>query len=98
MTANIEKGAQAAVVAADHKERLAVDVNGEELAGLGNLVEAADHLPVGGEDAAALQLLDARIEIPRRGNGERFLKGISGIVKIQNVANAAFQHGEKLRT
>lgn len=95
MTANVEEGAKLAIVAANGDEWLFVHVDGEKLAGLADLIEASDHLPIGGEDAAALELIDAAIEIPGSGNGEGALQWIGRIVEIENVADRGLLHAVK---
>jgi hypothetical protein len=92
MAADVIEGAEFAVIAADDHEGFFVDVDGEELAGLLNLIEAADDLPVGGEDTVALELFDALVEIPGRRDGMRFFEGSFGIVEIQDFADAALIH------
>ena len=97
MPADVVEGAEFAVIAADDEERFAVDVDGEELARIFDLIEAADDLPVGGEDGVAFELGDARVEIPGRGDGGGVFEGMGGIVKIEDVADAALVHREGLR-
>src|SRR5208337_1620021 len=60
MAADVVESTEFAVIAADDEERFVVDIDGEELAGIFHLIEAADDLPVGGEDGVALELRDAR--------------------------------------
>ena len=95
MAADVEEGAKLAIVAANDDERLFVDVDGEELTGLADLIEAADDLPIGGEDAAAFELMDAAIEIPGSGNGESALEGIGRIVEVEDVADRGLVHAVK---
>jgi hypothetical protein len=97
MTADVIEGAKFAVIAANNDERFFVDVDGEKLAAVLDLIETADDLPVGGEDKVAFELGDARIEIPGSRNGPGILEGIGGIVEIKDVANAALVHDEGLR-
>jgi len=97
MAADVAEGAELAVIAADDDKRFVVEVDGEELAGIFDLIEAAGDLPVRREDGIAFELGDTRIEIPGRGDGPGFLEGIGGIVKIEDVANAALVHDEGLR-
>ena len=80
MTADVVKGAELAVFATDDQEWFVVDVDGEELSGLFHLIEAAHDLPVTGEDSFAFELRDAGVEIPWRGDGGGFFKGIDGVV------------------
>lgn len=97
MAADVVEGAELAVITADGEERIFVDVDGEELAGIFHLIEAADDLPVGGEDRVTFELGDARVEIPECGDGGGLLEGIGGIVKIEDVADATLMHKEGLR-
>jgi hypothetical protein len=97
MTANVVEGAEFAVIAADDDERLFVDIDGKELTGLLDLIEAADDLPVGGKDGVAFELRDAGVEIPGSGDGRGVFERIRGIVEIEDVADSALVHERRLR-
>lgn len=97
MAADVVKGAEFAIIAPDYDERFFVDVNGEELAGILDVIEVADDLPVGSEDGVTLELRDAGIEIPGSGNGPGVFERVGGIVEIEDVANAALVHERRLR-
>jgi len=97
MSADVVEDAKFAIIAADDDERLFVDIDGKELTGLLDLIEAADDLPIGGEDGVALELRDAGIEIPGSGDGRGVFERVGGIVEIENVADAAFGHHGRLR-
>ena len=58
------------------------------MAGLFDLIEVADDLPIGGKNGIALELRDASVEIPGRGDGPGFFERIGGIIEVQNFANA----------
>jgi hypothetical protein len=92
MAANVVESTESVVITADHDEWLFVDIDGEELARFAKLVEAPDYLPIRGKNAGALELRDARIEIPRRRNREGALQRSDGIVEIQDIADAAVMH------
>ena len=82
MAADVVEGAQDAVMAADGDDGLTCDSGGEELAGMGELIDAADGEPVAREDGMALEFGDARVGIPGRGDGgglgERGLRVVAG--------------------
>jgi len=92
MAADVVESAELAVIAASDEQRFFVDVDGEELAGILELIEAADDLPVAGENGFAFELRDAGIEIPGSGDGEGPLERIRRIIEVQNVAHSAFGH------
>ena len=64
MTADVEEGAQRAVLPADDDDGHAARVAGEEGAGLGDLVGAARVLPRAPEDPLPLQPEDGRVGVP----------------------------------
>ena len=72
MPAHIEKRSQHAIRSAHSNDRLAGNVRGDEFAGRGDLRRAANRLPRASEHALAFEFGDARIGIPRRGNGVGF--------------------------
>ena len=69
VAADVEEGAELVVVAADDDDGFAGDVGGEEVAGVSELVEAADGLPGAGEDGLFFEGFDLRVAVPGGGDG-----------------------------
>ncbi len=82
MAADIVKGPQLAIFAADNDERFTCQIGREKLAIVAHLIRAAHDLPRRAEDARALQFRDAGIEIPWRRNRPSFFERVVRIVKI----------------
>ena len=61
--ADIAEGARHTVAATDHDDALADEAEGVEIAGLGNIVQVADHLPGRGEDPFPLGGKEAGVGI-----------------------------------
>ena len=73
VAADVEKGAELVVFAADYDDGFVGDVCGEKLAFFADLIEAADCLPGVGEDGSEFQRFDTRVAVPRGGDGGGFL-------------------------
>jgi hypothetical protein len=69
MTTNVEEGAKSVAFVADHYYWLAGDFNCQELARVGNLLDAPGNLPVSTEDGTPLSFGEVFIEVPRCRNG-----------------------------
>src|SRR5271165_4709812 len=69
VAANIVKGAQNAVVAADDDDRLSGYGSANELSRRFHLIGARDQLPGPAEHAQALEFRDSWIDVPGGGNG-----------------------------
>ena len=89
MAAHIEKSAQLAVLSAHDDKRLSRHFHGKELALLAHLVGSAHELPRCPKDALPLELRDARIEIPGRGDRPSPFEWVGRIVEIHDAAQAA---------
>ena len=68
MTAHVVEGAQDAVVSAHRYQRLAGNRSGHKLAGLFDLVYAADDLRRLAEHGLLFEFGNTRVDVPRRGN------------------------------
>ncbi len=83
MTTDIVERTQDAVLSAHSDQWLTRDRGRHKLAGIGNLVDTAHHLPAPRKNRPSLQFRDARIHIPRRRNG-RGLRQRSRLVIARN--------------
>src|SRR5262249_7389399 len=95
--ADVVKGAELAIIAAHNDQGLLVDVDGEELAGVLDLVEMANDLPVGGEDGVAFELRDAFVEIPGGRNGPGLFERVAGVIEVEDIAKRALGHSRRLQ-
>ena len=68
MAADVEEGAQVALVVAHDHDRDAAEIAGEERARLGDLVGAAGVLPGAAEDPLALEPEHGRVRVPVEGD------------------------------
>ena len=91
--ADVEEAAQHAVAAADHGQRLARELQRDELTGFAHLVDPAGVLPRAREGRALLQLEDARVHVPRRGAGARLLEREVRLVAVDLVEDGILHAG-----
>src|SRR5260370_7125171 len=89
MPADVVERAQLAVIASRYNNGFSGVVCGEETSFVTHLIGAPHNLPCFREHAALFEFVDARIEVPRRGNRPRLLQRIIRIVQIKKVANVA---------
>ena len=75
MAAHVVESAQCAVAAAHDDDGLSGEARGDEFSRLLQLIGAGDELPGFAEDIEPLQFGDARIDIPRRGDGRGLRSG-----------------------
>jgi hypothetical protein len=68
MAADIEEGAQNAVIPANYDHRFPSDSSSDELAGGFQLIGVRDELPGFAEYRYALEVGDSGIDVPGRGN------------------------------
>ncbi len=80
MPANVVEGAQLAVFTARHDDGLAREVRGKKVPFFPHLFGAPHHLPVFRKHALLFELMDVRIEIPRRRNRPGVIQRIIRIV------------------
>ena len=74
MLADVEEGAQAAIVSANDYDRLASYLGRQVLSGLGHLLDAPDNLPISTEDRPSFVVGEGFIEVPRRGDGRSVIE------------------------
>ena len=90
MPADIIKSAENSVVAAGNDNGFTGEVCGEEITFVLDLIGASGNLPVSGKNRFVLQASNARIEIPRRGDGPCFFKWVVGIVEPEKRTETTF--------
>ena len=85
VTAHVVEGAKHTVSAANHDNGFSSDEGGNELAGRMQLIGTRNELPGLAEDAEAFEFGDARIGIPRCGNGGGLRERCAIIVTGKNL-------------
>jgi hypothetical protein len=93
VAANIEEGAQNAVIAANYDYRLTRDRSGDELAGGFQLIGARDELPGFAEYRYTLEVGNPRINVPGRGNGGGLRKRGAIVVTRKNLFDGRWHGG-----
>src|SRR5690349_11376758 len=84
VAANVVEGAEGPVFAARDDERFAADISGDELTFFAELIETADDLPGGGENAGEFEIGEALVEIPGSGNGPGVFQRVARVVEVQD--------------
>ena len=95
VAAHVEEAAQLAVVAPHHDDRLAGEHRRDVLAGLLELVEAADHLPRAREDGPALELGDALVDVPGSRDRPGLLERSPRVVGAQDLFDRRFHESSR---
>src|SRR5579859_820572 len=93
MTADVVKGAEYVVVAARDNNGFTSEIRGEEIAFVGDLIEAAGDLPSVGENGFLFETSDAGIEIPGRRNGPGLFERVVGIVEVEKGRETTLHDG-----
>ena len=96
VAADVEEPAELPVLAAHDDDGLAREHRRHVLAGLRELVDPADHLPGPRKDGAALELGDAVVDVPGRGDRPGLVERGPRVVGIEDLPDRGF-HGSSLR-
>jgi hypothetical protein len=83
--AHVVESSQQAVITAHNYNWFASHVCRNELSGRCHLLRTSDHLPGPAENRCGFELGNARINVPRPGDGRRFLQRRICVVSRENV-------------
>src|SRR5689334_17691137 len=93
MPAHIEETAQDAIFAPNDDDRLSGNFRRDELAWTCDLLRPSGHLPRIPKNGVLLQVRDAGIDVPFRGNGRRLAQWERAVVGVDNVLQGTASHG-----